>query len=103
MADRHRATRRRAPVYYGADSDLSGFSDALPQTDGEEPDPGVERGSKNHDPDVTPAVQTKPIVNQRWIESLRDQDALRRAFVMREILDRPVSLRRPVRRAFRDR
>jgi hypothetical protein len=81
--------QRTAPVHVGDDGELSPEQAHLEAIDLDGRLPAASATA----PPQRPAIRTR----------LRSRAQLRDAVVMREILDRPLTLRRPVRRSFRDR
>ena len=86
--------RRTAPIYVRGSPDEP--------TPGRLP-PGTANLDLNLDTSPPPASHTGRDALHELRAKLREPGRLREAVVMREILDRPLGLRRPARRSFRDR
>ena len=87
--------RQTAPVYYSADTEPELPPDLAVQDQPEVPN--IDRAVREPAPPMP--AKSSDVLRER----LRDPRRLREAIVVREILDKPVALRGPGRRAFHDR
>lgn len=93
--------RRTAPIYVRGDP-----NEPLPSERDAQSQPAPKAYEELHLPltsDSGDEAQGHAFEVNKLRDSIREPGRLKEAFVLREILDRPIGLRRPARRSFRDR